>query len=125
MERQSHRLVAGAGDALTTIPFTTFSVTAWGRRVIPGGDSTNAQSASYRVSGWFGTRYQMLLGTAVGGTAGAVSGGKYGPTFGRGGKALLNRGPVRFGWYWDKTRDAIGLRIFERPNTIHIPFWHP
>ena len=128
--------IAGAGDKFTTIPFTKFSVTAWARRVIPGGDSTNTNSNAYSVGGWLGAGFQVFFGAAVGGTAAAVADGKNGAYFGRttasGVKALINRGPVRFGWYWEGPwntgRDVIGLRIGAARGTSwwsHIPFWYP
>jgi len=65
--------------------------------------------------------------TAMGATGGAVAEGKYGTLFGRGGRVaggFFNRGLVRFGWYWDGVKDAIGLRIGPAGG-FHIPFWYP
>lgn len=58
--------VAGAGDTLTTIPFTTFSVTAFARKHTPGGDSSNPCSSAYRAGGWTGTGLSVAIGGAAG-----------------------------------------------------------
>jgi hypothetical protein len=77
-----------------------------------------------------GTSLTLLasLGAPIGG---ALLDGKAGLLFGRGG-ALLNRGPVRFGSYWEGSaragRDVIGLRIGAARGTewwSHIPFFYP
>jgi hypothetical protein len=78
----------------------------------------------------------MSLSVAIGAsgtaTAAAVADGKRGMYFGRGlaggAKAVFNQGRVRFGWYWNGSRDAIGLRIGAARGTSwwsHIPFWYP
>jgi hypothetical protein len=124
--------IAGAGDKFTTIPFTKFSVTAWARNVIPGGDSTNTNSSSYQVGGWLGTGFQVFFGSAVGGTAAAVANGKNGAYFGRGTATVFSSGRVRFGWGWKGPavggKDVIRLGIGPPRGTSwwsHIIFWYP
>jgi len=88
------------------------------------GDSAFVQIAELE---WTGATVRDTLITTAVPTGLAAWGGKYGTWFGRGGKAFFNRGPVRLGWYWAVTRDAIGLRIGEAGSLIHwhIPFWYP
>jgi RHS repeat-associated protein len=86
-------------------------------------DVVDKHSGAYITGGVTAVGFQ----TAMGATGGAVAEGKYGTLFGRGGRAaggFFNRGLVRFGWYWDGVKDAIGLRIGPA-GTFHIPFWYP
>jgi len=132
---QSDNWIAGAGDKFTTIPFTNFSITVWGRSVIPGPtgpDPTDKNSGSHRVGGWLGTGFQAFFASAVGGTAAAVADGKNGAYFGRGSQTIFNSGMMQFGWNWvgpTKTeRDVIRLGIGPAPWNIlveHFNFWFP
>ena len=120
--------VAGAGDKFTTIPFTNYSLTALTRNHTPGGDGTSPSSTSYSVGGYLGTGFQIIFTSVAGGTMAAIADGKNGAYFGRGTASVFNTGKVRFGWYWEVNRDAIGLRIGAAKGTSwysHFPFWYP
>jgi hypothetical protein len=110
---------AGAGDVLS------FGMTFVIRKYVycHCDDVVDKGSGAYITGAVTGT----AISTAIGATGGALAEGKNGALFGRGG-GFFNRGPFRFGWYWDKTRDAIGLRIGAARGTSwwsHIPFYRP
>ncbi len=109
---------------MTYIPFYG-SVTKKINQADGGAAFINYNSKTYTAGQVTGGALAFADVAATGFTVAAARGGKYGSVFGRGGKALLNTGPVRFGWYWTGTRDAIGLRLFHAPNSIHIPFFFP
>jgi RHS repeat-associated protein len=125
---------AGVGDALTgrMIPGMHTSGTEYVRRRM-GSDGVVAKSSSSYTSGDLtGGAVGWTVAGSVSATVAAIANGKRGALFGRGGKALFNHGPVRFGWYWKSTgatgRDVIGLRIGPARGTSwwsHIPFWVP
>jgi len=113
---------AGAGD------FLSFGLTKKINQMDGGSAFINSNSGAYTAGKVTGIGIGVADIAATGLTAAAVREGKYGAMFGRGGRTgggLMNVGKVRFGWYWTGTRDAIGLRILEKPNTIHIPFYFP
>jgi RHS repeat-associated protein len=121
---------AGVGDALTgrMIPGVHTSLTEYIRKGL-GTDSVVAKDHVAYLAGEVtgGTVGWALVGSASA-TGAAVANGKYGALFGRGGKiggGVVNRGLVRFGWYWNGARDAIGLRIGVKGSSLHIPFWYP
>jgi RHS repeat-associated protein len=106
---------AGAGDVLS------LGTTYLARKYIFHSDSVvDKKSGAYFAGAATGT----AIGAAIGATGGALAEGKTGALFGRGG-GFFNRGIVRFGWYWSKTEDAIGLRIGPARTGIHIPFYFP
>ncbi len=125
---------AGMGDALTgrMIPGVSTSVTEYVRNQM-GTDSVVAKSSlTYRGGDLTGGTVGWTLAGSASATAAAIANGKYGALFGRGGKALVNQGLVRFGWYWEGPaatgRDVVGLRIGSARGTSwwsHIPFWYP
>jgi hypothetical protein len=113
---------AGAGD------FLSFGLTKKINQMDGGSAFINSNSGAHTAGKVTGIGIGVADIAATGLTAAAVREGKYGAMFGRGGRTgggLMNVGKVRFGWYWTGTRDAIGLRILEKPNTIHIPFYFP
>jgi RHS repeat-associated protein len=96
----------------------------FGSRLLGTRDVVDTESGLYTAGEVTGAAFTA----AIGATAAAVQGGKYGSLFGRGGRVAggrFNRGIIRFGWYWTGTRNAIGLRIGEGAGTWHIPFWDP
>jgi RHS repeat-associated protein len=107
---------AGAGDVLS------FGLTFVIRKYVycHCDDVVDKGSGAYITGAVTGT----AISTAIGATGGALAEGKNGALFGRGG-GFFNRGLVRFGWYWSKTEDAIGLRIGPARTGIHIPFYWP
>ena len=118
---------AGAGDALTgrIIPGVHTSLTEYLRGKADSVVSKN--SFTYKAGGFTGSTVGWSLIGAGSATAAAARGGKYGALFGRGGAesgGFFNRGVVRFGWYWNGVKDAIGLRIGPA-GTFHLPFWYP
>ncbi len=125
-------IAAGAGDALTTIPFTSLSLTDWVRKHTPGGDPTNANSGYYRAGQVTGTTLGVALSVFGGATAAAIADGKNGAYFGRGTATVFNSGKVRFGWNWvgpaKGGRDVIRLGIGPARGTAwwsHWNFWFP
>jgi len=120
--------IAGAGDSLTTVPFTSWSLTEQIRKRMGTNGQVNQSSRSYKVGGWTGTSLSVAIAAGGTATAAAVADGKAGAYFGRGTASVFNVGKVRFGWYWEVNRDAIGLRIGAARGTSwysHIPFWYP
>ena len=120
---------AGAGDCLTgrCLPFVNTSVTEWVRGLNGADSVVNKNGAAYFGGEVTGGVVASELAAAIGVTAAAVADGKYGAWFGRGGKlagGFFNRGWIRFGWYWNGLRDAIGLRIGPA-GVFHLPFWYP
>ena len=106
---------AGAGDVLS------LGTTYLARKYIFHSDSVvDKKSGAYFAGAATGT----AIGAAIGATGAAAAEGETGALFGRGG-GFFNRGVVRFGWYWSKTEDAIGLRIGPARTGIHIPFYFP
>jgi hypothetical protein len=110
---------AGAGDFLSGGLTTKINNATGASSVV------DTNSGSYKAGVITGVGLTVATSAAGAVTSQAVGAGKYGMVYGRGGNALLNSGKVRFGWYWTGARDAVGLRIGEGLNTLHIPFWHP
>jgi hypothetical protein len=121
---------AGAGE------FLSAGLTSWINRKTGAASVVNTSSGAYRAGWWTGAGLTVATSAAGVVTSQAVNGGKYGIIYGRnrmlynslldspmGPKALslANSGFVRFGWYWEETVDAVGLRI----GSLHLPFWRP
>ena len=88
----------------------------------------NYSSKTYTAGEITSVGLSTALAVSGGATAAAVADGKTGGYFGRGTASVFNTGNVRFGWYWEVNRDAIGLRIGAAGGTSwfsHIPFWYP
>jgi RHS repeat-associated protein len=120
---------AGAGDALTgrMFPGVHISLTEYIRMQMDTDSVVSKNSSSYKIGNYTGGTVGWTLVGAAFSTGAAAIGGKYGSYFGRGGPVsggFFNRGFVRFGWYWDGAKDAIGLRI-GIAGSFHLPFWHP
>jgi hypothetical protein len=123
---------AGAGE------FLTAGLTSWINKKTGAAAVVNTNSRAYRAGWWTGAGLTVATSAVSSVTAQAVNGGREGiiygrgglPGLGRGGKALLNSGWLRFGWGWKGTAlegyDVIRIGISEGEGWWHSwTVWRP